>query len=124
VIEHTEPLTIRFDSCIGKVFILILEGLDLAFLVTIGSVFVHLETANCGGGPLLGLGIIAAVGVVGVLWFSRDVNGSLFLLRHCRDRQRRDAKNLRLGFATTEITVPPRLIFCGLDILVFFSTIL
>jgi hypothetical protein len=82
-----EPLTIGFDSRIGKVFILILEGLDLAFLVTIGSVFVHLETANCGGGPLLGLGIIAAVGVVGVLWFSRDVNGSLFLLRHCRDRE-------------------------------------
>ncbi|MCI97352.1 hypothetical protein A2U01_0118653, partial [Trifolium medium] len=31
----------------------------MALLVTNGFAFVHLETANCGGGPLLGLGVIA-----------------------------------------------------------------
>ena len=106
--EHTEPLTIGFDSGAWKIFGLILVSQDMTLTVTNGSGFVHLETADGGGGALLGLGVIAPVSVVGVLWFTGEVNVSLFLLRHCRDTK--NGRKVELGFVSTVISVSPILL--------------
>lgn len=92
-------MTIGFDSGAWKIFGLILVSQDMTLTVTNGSGFVHLETADGGGGALLGLGVIAPVSVVGVLWFTGEVNVSLFLLRHCRDTK--NGRKVELGFVAT-----------------------
>lgn len=85
IIGLTEPVTIGSDSSIGKILGLKRVEYDFPLTIANGFGFVHLETANFGGGTEFGLIGIAAVDVERVLWFSGDVNVSLLLLRHCRD---------------------------------------
>ena len=79
--ELTEPSSVGLDSRVGQFLGLILIAEDFTAGGSLGPGFVHLETANCGGGtPLRGFLLpIGAVGVEGMFWFAGDVSFPLRL---------------------------------------------